>query len=260
MWVLPADSFVSLWALTLPCDEWPYPWRTPIGRIAPMKAPELARMRRWVLLAAGLAIAMAVSGCGGESHLAISSTTIAPSSVAATTFDTTTTTEPATTTTATSGAPVLVLAGNGVAGVRFGQSQASAVNGLDRILDSPVKGPIDMAGNCNVDTAEQWSTLTAYFDKGAFVGYGTWAANGEAVPPGNFETAMGLRVGDSVMRAAQIYGSSFQTSLAQGGSWSVSTPQGKLIGYLSAEPNEAGPSPTILTIAAGSVGCPAVTP
>ena len=115
------------------------------------------------------------------------------------------------TTTTASAAPVL-LAGNGVAGVRFGQSQASAVNGLEQVLGSPVKGPTDMAGNCNVDTAEQWSTLTAYFDKGAFVGYGTWAANGEAVPRGNFETAVGLRVGDTITQADQLYGSAFQTS------------------------------------------------
>ncbi|MGA2307207.1 MAG: hypothetical protein ABSH29_23910 [Acidimicrobiales bacterium] len=163
------------------------------------------------------------------------------------------------TTTTASGAPVL-LAGNGVAGGRFGQSQASAVNGLEQVLGSPVKGPTDMAGNCNVDTAEQWSTLTAYFDKGAFVGYGTWAANGEAVPRGNFETAVGLRVGDTITQADQLYGSAFQTSLAQGGSWSVATPEGNLIGYLSAEPNQSGPPPTISSIAAGSVGCPAVTP
>ncbi len=144
--------------------------------------------------------------------------------------------------------------------MRFGQSQASAVNGLEQVLGSPVKGPTDMAGNCNVDTAEQWSTLTAYFDKGAFVGYGTWAANGEAVPRGNFETAVGLHVGDTITQADQLYGSAFQTSLAQGGSWSVATPEGNLIGYLSAEPNQSGPPPTISSIAAGSVGCPAVTP
>jgi hypothetical protein len=154
----------------------------------------------------------------------------------------------------------VLLAGNGVASARFGQSQSSAIDSLDQVMGSPVKGPIDMAGNCNVDTAEQWSTLTAYFDQGAFVGYGTWAANGEPLPAGNFETAMGLRVGDTITQAEQLYGSAFQTFLAQGGSWSVTTPEGNLIGYLSAEPNKSGPPPTISSIAAGSVGCPAVTP
>jgi hypothetical protein len=118
-----------------------------------------------------------------------------------------------------------------------------------------------MGSNCNIDTAEQWSTLTAYFEGGAFVGYGTWAANGEALPLGNFETAMGLRIGDTITLAEQLYGSAFQTSFAQGGSWSVTTPEGKLIGLLSRPPNEPEqPPPTINDIAAGSVGCPAATP
>jgi hypothetical protein len=51
-----------------------------------------------------------------------------------------------------------------------------------------------MTGNCNIDVAEQWSTVTAYFEGGTFVGYGTWAADGEALLPGNFETAIGLSV------------------------------------------------------------------
>jgi hypothetical protein len=74
------------------------------------------------------------------------------------------------------------------------------------------------------------------------------------------ETAAGLRIGATLAQAQQIYGSAFQTSLAQGGSWSVSTTGGELIGYLSAEPNEPGTAPTIASIEAGSVGCPAMTP
>ncbi|HXQ19728.1 MAG TPA: hypothetical protein VN781_08900 [Acidimicrobiales bacterium] len=144
--------------------------------------------------------------------------------------------------------------------MEFGQSQSSAINGLDQILGSPTKGPIDMTGNCNIDAAEQWSSLTGYFEQGAFVGYITGAANGESLPRGNLETAMGLRLGDTTTQAEQLYGSAFQTSPAQGGSWSVTTPKGKLIGNLSAELNQPGPPPTVASIAAGDVGCPAVTP
>jgi hypothetical protein len=165
-----------------------------------------------------------------------------------------------TTTTAPPSGPPVVLAGNGIAGVHFGQSQSSAISGLDQLLGGPTKGPIDMTGNCNVDTAEQWSTLTAYFERGAFVGYGTGAANGEALPQGTLKTAMGLRLGDTITLAEHLYGSAFRTSTSQGGSWSVSTPQGKLIGNLSAVPGQPGPTPTISSIAAGSVGCPAATP
>jgi hypothetical protein len=156
-------------------------------------------------------------------------------------------------------APV-VLTGNGVASVSFGLSLLVASNELNAVLGNQIKAPIDMSGNCKIDTPLQWATLTAYFDQGAFVGYVTGAANGEAVPPRSLKTAMGLRLGDTIMQAEQLYGSAFRTSFTQGGSWSVSTPQGRLIGNLTAVPGQPGPTPTISTIAAGSVGCPAATP
>lgn len=153
-----------------------------------------------------------------------------------------------------------MLAGDGVASVRFGESTSSAVAGLDQLLGNPPKGPVSEAGNCNIDAAEQWSGLTGFFNKGEFVGYSTLAANGQRLTQGNIEAATGLRVGDTVARAQRIYGSAFQTSRAQGGSWSVPTRSGKLIGYLSAEPDRPGPVPTITSIEADSVGCPAAAP
>ena len=149
-----------------------------------------------------------------------------------------------------------MLAGDGVASVRFGESTSAAIAGLDRLLGHPPKGPVSETGNCNIDAAQQWSGLTGFFNKGEFVGYST----GERLTQRNIEAATGLRVGDTVARAQRIYGSAFQTSLAQGGSWSVPTRSGKLIGYLSAEPDQPGPVPTITSIEAGSVGCPAATP
>lgn len=147
-----------------------------------------------------------------------------------------------------------------MASVRFGESTSSAIAGLDQALAKPSKGPVNEAGNCDIDAAEQWPSLTGFFDTGKFVGYSTLAANGEPLTQGNMETAMGLRVGDTIAQAQQVYGSAFHTSLAQGGSWSVTTPDGKIIGYLSGEPNHPGPSPTIASVEAGSVGCPAATP
>jgi hypothetical protein len=153
-----------------------------------------------------------------------------------------------------------VLAGDGVGSVRFGESTSSAIVGLDQVLGHPSKGPVNEAGNCTIDAAEQWSGLTGFFDRGEFVGYSTLAANGERLIQGNMETGMGLRVGDTIAQAEHIYGSEFRTSLAQGGSWSVTTPDGKFLGYLTAEPNHPGPAPMIMSIEAGSVGCPAATP
>jgi hypothetical protein len=147
-----------------------------------------------------------------------------------------------------------------VAGVRFGESTSSAIAGLDQVLGNPSGGPVSEAGNCNIDAAEQWPSLTGFFHRGEFVGYSTLAANGERLTQGKMETAMGLRVGDTIAQAQQIYGSAFRTSLAQGGSWSVTTADGALIGYLSGEPDQPGPSPAIASIEAGSVGCPAATP
>jgi hypothetical protein len=205
-------------------------------------------MKQLVVLAAAWFLGAALAGC--SSAASVSKATAAA------------TTEPAGSTTAaprTSGAPV-VLAGDGVAGVRFGEPRSSAIAGLEHVLGHPPKGPADEAGNCDIDAAEQWSSLTGFFDKGEFVGYSTLAANGERLTQRNMTTAMGLRVGDTIARAHQIYRSAFRASLAQGGSWSVTTADGRFIGYLSGEPGQPGPSPTITSIEAGSVGCPAATP
>ena len=162
-----------------------------------------------------------------------------------------------------SAAPAPELLGNGVAGVRFGQREVPTIAALDQLLGSPTKGPVDDTGDCTIDAAEQWTTLTAYFDAGRFVGYSTNSTvvvSGEPLAHQSLVTAQGMRVGDTVTQASAIYGAAFTTSLAQGGSWSVATPGGTLDGYLSGEPNQPGPPPTIASIEAGSVGCPAMSP
>ena len=215
-------------------------------------------MKQVVLAAAPLALGATVCGCSGQSTL-----TGAPSSSRLSSTTVASTLPPnGSTTVATAtppGGPVL-LSGDGIAGVRFGDSEASAIADLDKVLGSPSGEPTSEAGNCNIDAAEQWATATAYFDTNKFVGYSTSAANGEALPMGNMATAMGLRVGDTINKSQEIYGSAFKTSLTQGGSWSVATAVGTLDGYLSGEPNQTGPPPTIASIEAGSVGCPAASP
>ncbi len=224
-------------------------------------------LKQVVALAAALALGAGLVGCSSATSVPkiprsqSSSTDVAPSvsTSPATAAATMEPTNPATATSRVSRPPV-VLADDGVVSVRFGESTSSAIAGLRQVLGDPSKGPISEAGNCNIDAAEQWPSLTAFLDMGEFVGYSTLAANGEPLKQGNMQTALGLRVGDTIAQAQQIYGSAFQTSLAQGGSWSVTTPDGKLIGYLSGEPSRPGPSPMIASIEAGSVGCPAATP
>ncbi|MHB1537995.1 MAG: hypothetical protein ACYCUM_07775 [Solirubrobacteraceae bacterium] len=53
------------------------------------------------------------------------------------------------------------------------------------------------------------------------------------------------------------YGPAFELSPAQGGSWFVKTPQGRLMGYTSDVTN---PNGKIMTIDAGHLGGPALTP
>lgn len=155
----------------------------------------------------------------------------------------------------------ILLQGNGIGSAHFGDTENSAITALDAVLGgSPTESTGEPGkGNCDIDAAVQWANATAYFDAGTFVGYSTLAANGEVLPAGSLVTAQGLRIGDTLTQAQEFYGSSLTTSYAQGGSWSVSTPDGKLDGYLNGEPNQ--PSvPTIMSIEAGSVGCPAATP
>lgn len=158
---------------------------------------------------------------------------------------------------------LIVLRGNGFGAAAFGQPTGTAVAALRAVLGKPESGhPVDMAGNCTVDAAMEWPTMTAYFFHGAFVGYATGSLLGG---PGNdrlpaVATAAGLRIGDPLTRAARLYGASLRTSYAQGGSWFVETPAGTLAGYLTNEVDATGPAPRIADVTAGSVGCPAASP
>jgi hypothetical protein len=207
------------------------------------------------------------SGCVSPDTAGSRST---PTSTAPT--SSTTTAPPSTTTTSTTsplrtsvqalpptGSAVLLL-GNGIGNVHFGDTQTSATAALSDELGSAPTKSINEQGNCTIDHAEQWGNIVAYFDKGVFIGYSTLSANGEPLPDGNLVTAEGLRVGDTLASAQQLYGSELTTSFAQGGSWAAVTPQGGLEGFLSEEPDQSSPAPTILSIEAGAVGCPAMTP
>jgi hypothetical protein len=119
-----------------------------------------------------------------------------------------------------------------------------------------------MAGNCTIDAALQWSTITAYFLHGKFVGYATLSlldGRGTHELP-DVATAKGLRIGDTLARAERLYAGALKTSYEQGGSWFVTTPDGSQAGYLTSEVDSTRPAPRIADVTAGSVGCPAATP
>lgn len=157
----------------------------------------------------------------------------------------------------------IVLRGNGLGNASFGQAAPTAIKALRTLLGAPKTGqPVSMAGNCTIDSALEWRTMTAYFFRGAFVGYATGSLLGgpgsDRVP--DVATSAGLRIGDPLTRAARIYGASLRSSYAQGGSWFVATPTGAVSGYLTSEVNSTEPAPRIADITAGSVGCPAASP
>jgi hypothetical protein len=84
----------------------------------------------------------------------------------------------------------VVLLGDGIGAARFGQAEGVAILELDQSLGRPGM-PIDEKGNCTIDSTLQWSTVTAYFDKDAFVGYSTSFANGYDRKDPSVSTARG---------------------------------------------------------------------
>ena len=155
----------------------------------------------------------------------------------------------------------VVLAGNGIDGTRFGQGTRVVVAELDRALGRPVP-PVERneAGNCTVDAAVRWPELKVYFFHGHFVGYSTLSPGGRLATEPDIATTRGLRVGDTLAKARAIYGGALRTSAAQGGSWSATTPEGAVKGYLTGEATRTGPMPRVLSTGAGAVGCPAASP
>ncbi|HEY1650450.1 MAG TPA: hypothetical protein VGG09_01080 [Acidimicrobiales bacterium] len=160
-------------------------------------------------------------------------------------------------------AHVIVLRGNGIGRAVFGQTETAAAANLRAALGSPSSPrPVSMAGNCTIDAALEWSTMSAYFFHGHFVGYATGSmleGPGEVKVP-DVTTAAGLRIGDTLAAAARLYRGSWRTSYAQGGSWFAKTSTGTFSGYLTSEVNSTKPVPRIADITAGSVGCPAASP
>lgn len=157
----------------------------------------------------------------------------------------------------------IVLRGNGIGKAVFGQPESAAVAKLQAVLGAPkTHKPVNLTGNCTVDAGVEWSSMTAYFFHGNFVGYATVSLLAEPVSRAlpHLTTGAGMHIGDTLAHASHLYGRSLKTSLAQGGNWSASTSSGTLAGYLTSEVNSTNPAPRIADITAGSVGCPAASP
>jgi len=159
---------------------------------------------------------------------------------------------------ATAGSPTLL--SYGIGSVLLGTVENTAVSSLNHLLGAPSVSTIG-GGDCHIDAAVTWSEVSAYFSHQAFVGYSSPPQGLRNPPPDALATALGLHVGDTLAHAEELYGSALQTSLAQGGSWRVTTSGGYFLdGYLSAPPNAPDQTARIASIEAGDVGCPALSP
>jgi len=159
-----------------------------------------------------------------------------------------------------------VLAGNGIATAKFGESRAAVTAALTPLLGAPVGGYKRFLGECGIDHKLQWrEALTVTFSRSRFVGYQYFGSGTSGAPSGQtaLATTRGLNIGDTLAHGRRLYGASFTISAAQGGSWRVTTPRGRLEGYASEAPtahSALSPQNLVASIAAGNVGCAALTP
>jgi hypothetical protein len=150
-----------------------------------------------------------------------------------------------------------VLAADRIGRAAFGERPAVIARRLGVLLARPPSKPYhaDPAGG-GVDHVIQWPGLDVFFGRGRFVGYSYGQSKHAGGEPA-LATSKGLRVGDTVATGKRLYGPAFEITAQQGGAWFATTPQGRLMGYTSEVTNANG---KILTIQAGHVGGPALTP
>jgi hypothetical protein len=157
----------------------------------------------------------------------------------------------------------IVLSGDAVGSVRFGEAQNAAVTALVKLIGKSEGGVRNASeGDCIISAALYWSNFAAYFYHGKFDGYQTGNdLTNKPEPIFNGVTPQGLRVGYTLVEAQKLYRSAISTDGQQGGVYAAATKTGTIRGYLSNETNHA-PAANIklLSISAGSVGCPAMSP
>jgi hypothetical protein len=158
-----------------------------------------------------------------------------------------------------SSSPILLL-GNGVGTVPFGTSQSNAISRLESLFGNLQTISRTSTKNCGLTAWANGSNAGFAFVEHKFVGFEIGSANAKIVAHPDVISSKGLRLGDTIREAEEIYGSSFTTSAAQGGSWEMRTRAGRLVGLLVGPPGPVGSSDQIQMIAAGYLGCPAMTP
>jgi hypothetical protein len=155
--------------------------------------------------------------------------------------------------------PIVVLE-NAVGTVPFGTSEAHAISRLESLFGDLRTTDTISTEDCGLTAWASGSNVQFAFVGQKFVGFEIGSANAKIVAHPDVISSKGLRLGDTIRQAEAIYGSSFTTSAAQGGSWEARTSTGQLLGLLVGPPGPVGSSDQIQMIAAGYLGCAAMTP
>jgi hypothetical protein len=149
-----------------------------------------------------------------------------------------------------------VATGSGFAGVEFGTSQQNAEHRLIERFGGPQHAfqAQHLPAACGIDSATSWTDMTAYYFRHRFVGY---LYRGTTPPKGlTVTTPWGLYIGEPLRDAEAAGGSAFNWSYTQGGSWTLRTAAGKIVGNLTKVP----PHGNVENMAAGSLGCAGMVP
>ncbi|MGD0320225.1 MAG: hypothetical protein ABSC00_01260 [Acidimicrobiales bacterium] len=155
----------------------------------------------------------------------------------------------------------VVLSGDSVGSVRFGESQQKAVSALKKLIGATDGGVQNAEGNCTIDAALYWTNFSVYLLMGRFVGYQTGNnLTDKREPTFNGKTPQELRIGDTLAEARKLYPGHVTTRGENGGVYAIKTTTGTIRGYLSLETSSPPNEIKIVSISAGSVGCPAASP
>jgi hypothetical protein len=155
----------------------------------------------------------------------------------------------------------IVLSGDSVGPVRFGEPQQEAARALEKLIGTAQRGVQSAKGNCSIDAALYWTSFSVYFLGGRFVGYQTGNnLTDKPEPTFNGTTPRRLRIGDSLAQARMLYPGHVTTRGENGGVYAITTATGTIRGYLSLEISNPPDKIKIVSISAGSVGCPAASP
>ena len=157
----------------------------------------------------------------------------------------------------------IILSGDAVGQIHFGETQSIAAASLVKLIGKSSGGVQTVnQDDCVISAAMYWSNFAAFFYHGKFDGYQTGNyVPGKSEPKFNGVTPQGLRVDYTLAQARTLYGFAISTNGAQDGVYAAVTKTGTIRGYLSTEPNQMPATKVkLLSISAGSVGCPAMSP